>query len=293
MPIDLEMLMSGSSHNVFPYFPFGDSSYADGVYDRALSFPPRYCVPRSPGKHQEFLRRKSLQNIFVSSVSYNKTKVIAISSEDVSHGVRKKKVSFADDRGLNLVEVREIPEAPKWAEDVITLLIGNTKRSVVKEKRWKIAFDNPPSPDQKLVEKLEKNMVALEYVSVEEGSDDILHGTVKVKNLAYEKKLYLRVTYDRWLSYVDIPCTYNTVHEKGKQPNEYDTFCFNTKILSVASRYEVIEFSICFQCDGKDYWDNNGGINYRLNVEYTKSSASDSHQTNVSKLRKKSTHQYS
>lgn len=273
--------MSSSTRTFFPYPPLDTESYAESAYDRNFSCPQHHCVPRSFEKHQELFHRKSLSELFKNCVSPNSRNSSV--SKDLPCVVRKKKVSFADDRGLNLVEVREIPNAPKWVDDVITLLIGNSKRSVVKEKKWKVAFDHPPWSDERLIEKLEKNMVALEYVSVKEGTDDMLFGAAKVKNLAFEKEIFVRVTYDRWQSYINIPCAYMKLGQENEDIDEYDTFCFNTKIWPIASKYEVIEFSVCFRCDGKEYWDNNGDINYRLVAEYFKSPVVDSHQAILSK----------
>lgn len=274
MPIDLEMLLSAWNHSFFPCSPFHSMSYSDSNFHRSLSFPETHCIPRSLEKRGSLFYKKPNHDDYVSIEPY-KSKEDAVVRDELSFGVRKKRVSFADDRGFNLVEVREIPGAPKWADDVITLLIGDAKCSVVKEKKWKVAFEHPPWPDEDLVQKLEQNMIALEHISVKEGADDILVGTVKVKNLAYEKDIFVRVTFDRWLSYVDIPCTYVKRNEKIPKPNMYDTFNFSTKILPIASRYEVIEFCLCFKCDGKVHWDNNGGINYRLIAEHSKSCVPD------------------
>lgn len=271
MPIDLEMLISSSNSSFYSY-PVDTRAYSDS----SLSFP-KHCVPRFLTKYEDFFQEKTEDDVFRNETSFQTRfyKSTSVISRREHYGARKKKVSFADDKGLNLVEVCEIPGAPKWADDVITLLIGNSKRSVVKEKKWKIAFQYPPWPNEKLIETIENNNVALENISVNEDDHDTLLGTVKVKNLAFEKNVFLRLTFDRWLSYVDIPCMYVEPSEKSSKLNEYDTFCFSSKIPHVASRYEVIEFCVCFRCGDEEYWDSNNGINYRLITENSKSSVSD------------------
>lgn len=263
------MFLSATNH-IFPY--------CDNGYARNCSFPQSHCVPRSPIKLPDSFYKGYKQDFKISArYKFNDHVVIW---QDI-YSARKKKVSFADDKGLKLVEVREIPGPPKWADDVITLLIGSSKRSVVKEKKWRKAFDHPPWSDEMLMHAVENNMLALEHVSIHEGTDDYLYGAVKVKNLTFKKDVFLRVTFDRWLSHIDIPCTYINSTKTGSKANKYDTFSFDFKISPVASRFEVIEFCICFQCDGQEFWENNGGINFRLVAEYCKSSASDSYKTKM------------
>lgn len=275
MPVDLEMLLSSSNHGFFQYSSDDSTNYCDNAYDRSLSFRRNHCVPSPLVKLQNSFYKKSEHGAFTSPTLYKTENKVTTSPE--FYGTRKKKVSFADDKGLKLVEIREIdsPSPPKWADDVITLLIGSRKRSVVKEKKWKLSFDHPPWSDEKLEEALEANMVSLESISIKEGTDDYLTGVIKVKNLAFEKNVFLRVTFDRWLSYEDIPCTYQEPSTTVVKANKYDTFHFNFKISPVATRYEVVEFSVGFRCNGQEYWDNNGGINYRLITEYSKSSPPD------------------
>lgn len=279
MPIHLEIPVSSPNHAFFSYPSYDGRSYFDNTYDRNLSFPPNYCSPRSPIKLQDSFYKTDEGDDFTDSACYKPDDKVVVSQG--FYGFRKKRVSFADDKGLKLVEVHEIPGPPKWADDVLTLLIGNTKRSVVKEKKWRIAFDHPPWSDEDLINVLETNMVVLEHISVKEGMDDYVTGAIKVKNVGFEKNIFLRVTFDRWLSHVDIPCNFMGSSETSTKPNAYDTFSFNFKILQVAIRYEVIEFSVCFRCYGKEYWDNNGGINYRIIAECSKSAVPDIYKSNA------------
>ncbi|XP_054708943.1 protein phosphatase 1 regulatory subunit 3B-like [Uloborus diversus] len=262
MPVDLEMFLSAAASPFFEYTPFGEgrfavtNAYNDSRFRRSLSLPRNHFLVESHHKQPPCKRQPYHKDLT------SKEKNSAASADVLSFGARKKKVSFADDRGFSLVEVREIPGSTKWADQVLTLLIGDAKKSVVLEKKWKLSFQHPPWEDEALIRFLQTNAVVLESVSV---TDDNLYGSIKVRNLAYEKNVFVRVTFDRWVSYVDITASY--VKHRLQRQSVYDTFSFTTRVSPAAFRYQVIELCVCFKCNGKEYWDNNGGINYRLVME--------------------------
>lgn len=103
---------------------------------------------------------------------------------------------------------------------------------------------------------LEERKVSLENVIVRE-SESIVVGTVKVRNLSFNKEVIVRVTYDKWKSQEDIQCTYSNL---GGPPVAgayalFDTFSFKLTLPPASKR--SVEFCVCYRSDGQEYWDSN------------------------------------
>ncbi|KAK8757716.1 hypothetical protein V5799_004651, partial [Amblyomma americanum] len=119
-----------------------------------------------------------------------------------------------------------------------------SKRRASEEGHWK-----------SLPAKLGKAKVCLSALSVRELT---LHGTVSVANLTYHKHVFVRYTTNEWQSHVDWPASYLP----GSLADGVDQFAF---ALSVADAPLRCELAVCFETeDGRRYWDNNGGANYRF-----------------------------
>ncbi|GFV82997.1 protein phosphatase 1 regulatory subunit 3B [Trichonephila clavipes] len=276
MPVDLEMLLSASRSPLFSYTPFADDHFTvtNGYDDSDCS--PRLSLSRNHfvvgGKSRRFgiiQDRSIFPSYEIGDIKESKKKTSTL--EDSEDGTRKKKVSFADDKGLDLVEVREISDDTKWANEVLNLLIGGSQKIEANERVWKLTSEHPPREDSELLKLLKHNNVVLESVNIKKGSNSVLTGTIKVRNLVYEKHVFVRITYDRWMSYADIKTEYLQPKEiNSTKHHRYDTFFFKTEIPTLAMRFGVIEFSVCFLCNANEYWDNNGGINYRLTAGLAK-----------------------
>ena len=89
-------------------------------------------------------------------------------------------------------------------------------------------FDQPAANYQELQRKLERNFVGLATLHFQ-GPRQFC-GTVKVKNCAFEKKVFLRITFNSWESSSDIQCLY--VDNGLSLRSMYDIFRFETVIPS-------------------------------------------------------------
>lgn len=202
----------------------------------------------------------------------------------LSATLRKKSVRFADDCGVPLETVRVMTEPsdypPRISPSVIrryrkaaaaaTATPGGTTPaddededddSAAKKPRssWKMGFKQPASEYVKFRETLENQKVALENVMLKNDIGRMV-GTIKVANIAFEKRVYLRFTSDGWKSYLDRPAAYQSSPSKT-----YDTFRFDIEIPRNTSKDSRIEFCVCFvanKCD--EFWDSNGGKNFIL-----------------------------
>lgn len=172
---------------------------------------------------------------------------------------KKKQVSFADHKGLALTRVKVFSEFEDSID--IPLNIQELLRSAlrVSDKDALVLDFVQPSSDYLLFRhRLEQNYVCLEHCTLKERA---LAGTVKVKNLSFEKSVKLRVTFDTWKSHADVECQFmkNTYTDEDR-----DTFAFEVSLPSEARPHEGIEFAILYEVAGVQHWDSNEGQNYGI-----------------------------
>ena len=118
----------------------------------------------------------------------------------------------------------------------------------------------PPFEDYlNLRQRLKTQQVSLENCSIQDGS---LAGTVKVQKVSFQKSVSLRITFDSWTSFRDVPCLYlNNVYSCP----DTDTFSFDVPLSEVVGEAaKHVEFCICYKAQDEIFWDNNDGNNYCL-----------------------------
>lgn len=201
---------------------------------------------------------------------------------------RVKKVSFADDFGFRLTEVKVFSEMPDVPSIMKMRLASNGHRtfSMMQNSMQSLTkaacinpilvpdFPMPISNSAALNEKVERGFVSLESLYVV--TNWTLAGTVKVKNLAFTKQVFVRCSFDSWWSYVDIPCIYQPPSYLERNDHSYDWFTFTISIPADFKAGGSADFAVCFQCDNNEYWDNNLGANYRLaSPDWLKTDAED------------------
>lgn len=171
-----------------------------------------------------------------------------------------KQVTFADHRGLPLTKVKVFSAFTDPID--IPLNIQEMFSSVLslktEEDQLLLDFPQPSSDYLRFRQSLETNLVCLEHCVLKEKA---LAGTIKVKNVSFEKSVKLRVTFDSWKSHTDIDCVYI----KDTYPNAHsDTFSFHVSLPDELKSHERVEFAICYVVEGTEYWDSNHGNNYRI-----------------------------
>ncbi|XP_037339849.2 protein phosphatase 1 regulatory subunit 3B [Pungitius pungitius] len=176
-----------------------------------------------------------------------------------------KRVTFADHRGLSLTRVKVFSQFDDPID--IPLNIQEMLRSALtlsaEEDKLVLDFAQPSSDYLRFRQSLEKNFVCLEHCVLKEKA---LAGTVKVKNVSFEKSVKLRLTSDGWRSHRDVVCEY----VKDSYPTAFsDTFSFSAALPERLRPHERVEFAVCYQVGGREYWDSNQGGssqggNYRI-----------------------------
>nr|7QM2_B Chain B, Protein phosphatase 1 regulatory subunit 3C [Homo sapiens]7QM2_D Chain D, Protein phosphatase 1 regulatory subunit 3C [Homo sapiens] len=180
-----------------------------------------------------------------------------------SHNQAKKRVVFADSKGLSLTAIHvfsDLPEEPAW-DLQFDLLDLNDISSALKhheEKNLILDFPQPSTDYLSFRSHFQKNFVCLENCSLQERT---VTGTVKVKNVSFEKKVQIRITFDSWKNYTDVDCVYMKNVYGG---TDSDTFSFAIDLPPVIPTEQKIEFCISYHANGQVFWDNNDGQNYRI-----------------------------
>jgi len=148
-------------------------------------------------------------------------------------------------------------------------------------------FSMPVASRSAYLDRIERACVSLESVRVlpvegggtPNGSPpviDRLVGSVAVRNLAFEKSVTARCTFDAWVSYVNVRAVYarseRVVHRSVPGQSlgtlEFDVFEFSVNLpvrwRTLRGERPRVELAIRYDVDGKTFWDNNDGQNYEL-----------------------------
>lgn len=276
MPADYEMLVSHSppvfSHSPpgylteyasyrYPYAPYGRNVTQNTIRTSPLSsltIPNSTEEPSTPPPNSP--RRPCLVIKAEETTEY--------SSDPISPTKLKKRVVFADDRGMSLTHVRVMSEPssapPLWTTKFLAQVTKGLSAEVSPEP-WEVTFAQPASDYVDFRRRLEQDKVSLENVIVRE-TEECVVGTVKVRNLAFHKEVIIRSSADDWITHEDTFCKFVDNNPSMNACNNghyvlYDTFSFR---LILPPRSRKIEFCVCFRCGEQEYWDNNTGKNYIL-----------------------------
>ncbi|KAF7359149.1 CBM21 domain-containing protein [Mycena sanguinolenta] len=86
-------------------------------------------------------------------------------------------------------------------------------------------------------------------------------GTVAVRNIAFDKWVAVRFTFDDWQTTSEVTARYSHSLSGGK----VDVFSFTIRLNDLLARIEgkVMILAVRYSSAGREMWDNNGGGNYR------------------------------
>jgi hypothetical protein len=102
----------------------------------------------------------------------------------------------------------------------------------------------------------EDNLKVSDFSLVPAASGYTFTGHVVLKNLAYQKQVYLVSSTDDWST-----TRYVTVAYNGGLPSDLESWQWAT---NVGGNFTSIQFAAYYEVDGATYWDNNLGANYTL-----------------------------
>ncbi|XP_061618443.1 uncharacterized protein ppp1r3aa [Phyllopteryx taeniolatus] len=167
--------------------------------------------------------------------------------------VVRRKVSFADAFGLDLVSVKEYDEvnAAEDGEDTVS-------EAPPLEEFYLSCLFAAPSSEEELERRLETQMVELEKVELLPGTTT-LRGSVRVINLCFSKSVYARITLDRWKSYFDLLADY----VPGSSDRKTDRFTFRYTVVPPLEKEGTrVELCLRYETSAGTFWANNQEMNY-------------------------------
>lgn len=183
----------------------------------------------------------------------------------------RKRVSFADSVGLALEHVRHITAGRDTPPDLSAHVFAslNLDDHQPKFPNLQLCFLQPVSDYSRFRQSLEQRNVSLESVSI---NGNQIIGTVKVKNLAFDKTVLTRLTYNGWITSEDVSAYYvnnGMINAQGNQiASAIDTFSFTHDLSGEKLKQNSgVQFAVCFRCAGQEFWDNNNGKNYCIEAD--------------------------
>lgn len=197
-----------------------------------------------------------------------------LDGDEISLPARNKRVLFADSCGLSLAAVRTFSAREEPSDlDLLPSLQGLgslteddgyscTVSTCCPGTRLQLGFPQPSADFQAFRARLASSAVTLETCSV---GAQALRGSVRVRNLSFQKDVRVRITFDSWRSYQDVACAYLQRRFGGP---ETDIFEFDVALPKVLDAKRKIEFCLFYLAGGhaQPFWDNNNGQNYSVNV---------------------------
>ena len=122
---------------------------------------------------------------------------------------------------------------------------------------------------------VDRHQVCLENVFVHGLA---VFGTIRVKNLAFDKTVVVRHTSNDWKTQSDLQATYIT----GSSNGNMDRFSFTLIIPDGVQPGSRVQFAVNFRSEAGDFWDNNDGRNYSISCHGSSRSAhSERHRSHV------------
>ncbi|CAH1784882.1 unnamed protein product [Owenia fusiformis] len=211
-------------------------------------------------KSEQLLENEEVEE--PGDLGYSSQPVSPTSLSTPSPSMGKKQVTFADDKGLALVAVRVIEESPKDPPninpDTLASITKGAIATVADIPPLKLDFVQPASDYLAFRSKLQEKCVSLENAILNNYN---LMGTIKLKNISFEKKVFIRLTIDSWETSKDIRAKYVKCADSS---GGIDTFSFETDIPPNHKIDKTIEFCVCFKTENEEFWDSNGGCNYKI-----------------------------
>lgn len=173
---------------------------------------------------------------------------------------QKKAVRFADVLGLDLADVRtyldEIPKIPKSAyEDLSDVDLEIPIRQ--KPDKVLIPVFQQPGGETDFLDRVRHRQCCLENAVVQDSMEMSIAGTVRVRNIDFNKSVHIRYSLDAWTTYSDLQATY--VQNSCDGFSDKFSFVLYCHTLEVGQR---IEFAVRYSAAGQQFWDNNCGVNY-------------------------------
>lgn len=230
-----------------------------GVYERSVSLSLSVVsksAPTSPGldkKNVHFAEGEALVNVKTYVPSYDDLDALRkVFLHEIPLKTGKNAAKETDDNDNDGEYSRTAFKKLKGSSTLLTKSFRIVHTSN-KDHDCLSALYDKVEPDE-LDDRLKKNNVCLSDTKLNGRS---VNGFVIVNNLAYDKLVVVRHTFDDWNTVLDVPAYYISSSDEGKR----DKFGFN--LVFPQNRSEMY-FALQYSVDGLEFWDNNHGNNYKI-----------------------------
>lgn len=125
---------------------------------------------------------------------------------------------------------------------------------------WELVLNNFPgdSPIRKVLP------VRLERVWMSPDQKSLV-GSIIVANLAFQKTVHCRFTFDYWKTTSEVAAEYAQEIRPRETESGYDRFQFAIKLSDMANlESKTLYFCIRYIVNGQEHWDNNSNINFQV-----------------------------
>lgn len=169
-----------------------------------------------------------------------------------------RRVSFADAKGLCLVQVKEfdkwdVPKLPGYDSPEVE---GKDAEEYVISP---LTFTVPLAAEE-LFAKVQEQKIELETIELLPGTT-ILKGVVRVLNISFDKAVYIRTTLDSWSSHFDLLAEFIP----GSSDGLMDCFSFKlTLVPPFGEQGARVDFCLRYETPLGTFWANNNSRNYVL-----------------------------
>ncbi|XP_061888130.1 protein phosphatase 1 regulatory subunit 3C-B [Entelurus aequoreus] len=210
--------------------------------DLAVCLSQRRPLDHLPAMKPSFEPTNSLQrSSFHSSHLSSSTEPGRCFQKD--GGLHKKRVVFADAKGLALTAVR--------------LFVPDTSNKSHRHK-YGPGFPQPTLDFPAFSPRPPETHVRLESCSVSERS---LSGKVHVFHGGADRAVHVKVTFDSWWHHYDVPCVF--LQQRRCRGFDVDVYAFDLCIPRNIEPMNEREFCVVFG-PSRPHWDNNRGHNYKV-----------------------------
>ncbi|KAH7038326.1 putative phosphatase regulatory subunit-domain-containing protein [Microdochium trichocladiopsis] len=125
---------------------------------------------------------------------------------------------------------------------------------------WELLVNNFPAetPIRKVMP------VRLERVWMSPDQKSLL-GSIIVANLAFQKTVHCRFTFDYWKTTSEVAAEYSHEIRPRETESGYDRFQFAIKLSDMANlESKTLYFCVRYIVNGQEHWDNNNNVNFQV-----------------------------
>ncbi|XP_061533922.1 uncharacterized protein LOC133403226 isoform X2 [Phycodurus eques] len=183
-----------------------------------------------------------------------------------------RRVSFADAKGLSLVQVKEfdlwdVPKLPGMESQ------EGDGISTEEYSLSPLTFQSPLSPEDLLV-RVQEQKIELESLELIPGTTT-LKGLICVLNISFHKAVYVRTTLDCWASHFDLLTEY--IPTSGNAHTDHFSFKL-TLVPPFQEQGSRVDFCLRYETPMGTFWANNNNRNYVLVCHQRMKDQKENHQ---------------